>query len=382
MLDVLPTELLTAILLDSVAFSPHAERRRALYSYCLVSKRTRVIAQPLLWQRIEIKRSHQVSSVVAGARKKRRGGNARTLVIEEKEKPWKPIQVQEVVQALSKLEEVKASGGMVWKTAELKGLADLRRLQFLHLESTTIRARPASFRMVFASLVSLTLSNVRFSLCEPNDLLQPTSFPNLRILRLEELRCSNSHFSCSINLRPALLDQLDLLDIFQDDLSHLSYSVVTSSMLVFCRTRDLDNAVPDELARDGPVEHIIPGLDLEQSWHTDRKWMLRNFRGYVTSLHELVDRPNLGVRSVWLPPSFRPERIAALDGDTVDLACKMKRLLDECAARNPPVRIEFWTDEEDRDHEGPAAMARLQRFAQEWKAERKAVQGAKEQDQE
>ncbi|GAA5916643.1 hypothetical protein JCM6882_001567 [Rhodosporidiobolus microsporus] len=182
MLDRLPTELVAHVL--SFVDPPSAYRLTkptSLYACCLVSKRVKEVAQPLLWRAVSVNWLGDLEAVEPQATSTGLMRYARILDVDRS--ACKVFELEALVQSLTGLREIRvrcfedASDDAV--DAVLPSLTHLRRIAFDSVDFLEIREP-----LAFPSLFSLSLHDVFTSRAFLERLLVPQQLPQLRILSL------------------------------------------------------------------------------------------------------------------------------------------------------------------------------------------------------
>ncbi|GAA5906416.1 hypothetical protein JCM6882_004430 [Rhodosporidiobolus microsporus] len=221
MLDRLPTELVAHILSFVDPPSPfHLTKPSSLHACCLVSKRIKVLAQPLLWRVLVLKEKADFEAVKREAGASGLGKQAR--VLEVKGSACQAVRVAEVLILVPKLVELRLESFVCDIDAPnevdelLPHLAHLNRLAFELTDFPSALTAP-----VFPHLVSLALRDVFVQQELILDLLQPFHVPALRTLQLANLYDPGPPDHFLPVLPRELLDQVSVLHL---DISELWYA--------------------------------------------------------------------------------------------------------------------------------------------------------------
>ncbi|GAA5909005.1 hypothetical protein JCM6882_004966 [Rhodosporidiobolus microsporus] len=205
-IEALPNELLIAILAFVDPATPFRRRPcSTLYVACLVSKRWRECAQPLLWQAIDTSR---LQAILREAKADGLGGYARSLDVVGQNCENEVARVRPLLD-LGNLTDVRVE---MWppgpQLAELFPLlSNLNRIVLCKVNFLSC-ITPS----IFSCLVSLSIHNAFARPAFLESLLQPHHVPHLRLLLLGQLYQSfNNRFFPSLD-KP-FLRQLDLLQL-------------------------------------------------------------------------------------------------------------------------------------------------------------------------
>ncbi|GAA5906514.1 hypothetical protein JCM6882_004456 [Rhodosporidiobolus microsporus] len=246
-IEALPNELLIAILSLVDPATPFRHRPcSTLYASCLVSRRWRECAQPLLWSALDTK------SLTAVVREAKAGGHVRTLQVEGADCRFEAARLAPLL-SLPSLADARVS---TWtngpQLAELFPL--LTNLHGLILYKTNFLS--CTTPSPFPTLVSLTIHNAFVRPAFLESLLRPQHIPHLRLLLLGQLYegFSNRFFP---SLDEPLLRQLDMLQLEVEDTKYRPFQYDDSTpILVSVALLDQPRRLLAAEAANLPLQHL------------------------------------------------------------------------------------------------------------------------------
>ncbi|GAA5895317.1 hypothetical protein JCM6882_006642 [Rhodosporidiobolus microsporus] len=332
MLDRLPIELVSHILSFLDPPSPsRLTKPSSLYACCLVSKRVKEVAQPLLWLAVVVEKRGDLKAVKPEATSTGLIRYTRILAVDKNVCAAKEL--EGLAQNSTGLREIRLRNLVLTNRdgvdAVLPHLTHLRRISFFNLEFLEVREP-----LAFPSLFSLSLHAVYTTRALLEGFLVPQYLPHLRMLSLTDLWDHWMSGTCPFlpALSAALLDQLDVLQLAHEEL-HLSSAVMASHphTLLSAHVEDLPNNPPRSASlrykhlriRPFPLDDSVPMDSSERA-----------------GLDELAESlPHLNLTTLLLPlqlqhPSFRNEHVS---------------ILAECEKKRIDVLWEDALEEEDAD---------------------------------
>ncbi|GAA5911414.1 hypothetical protein JCM6882_004995 [Rhodosporidiobolus microsporus] len=320
MLDRLPTELVAHILSFVDPPSPYRlTKPTSLYACCLVSKRVKEVAQPLLWRTVSADRLGDYEAIKPEATST--GLLRYTRVLEVNRTACDAEKLEELVQSLTGLREIRlrnhhnVTGNAV--DTVLPHFTHLRRITLVEVDFLEIRQT-----LTFPTLFSLSLDGIYTTSAFLDALLVPQNLPQLRILSLWTPGTSTGGdvqpFLPSLDV--AFCDQLDVLRLAHEDLylanmtmMRHGHTLVSASLILL----DLPTYPPQLASLPWKNLHIRP-FRLDSSLPA-----LAYQRAKLVKL--AFSLPHLSLSTLLLPlqlqhPSLRFER------DSILAACKKKRI--------------------------------------------------------
>ncbi|BGP15499.1 hypothetical protein JCM10213_005768 [Rhodosporidiobolus nylandii] len=302
MLDRLPVELIHRILSFTWAEKTGDDDLRRC---CLTCRKLRSVAQPLLWSEmwpcLEVHLEQIESALDQGLARYTRG-----LVAEFPETGASNL-IHRLTKLIVRFEnlhgvELCQPTGVIGQreVLRLKGILELS-FQYIRLDLDTPPLLPA--------LVELLMYNVKITEWELSRLLDPAVLPALRRLAVGDCQDTFTMQPFFPPLQLPLLQQLDMLQVFSEDLEHLPPSIFAAGVPVLMASSIGDL---DKLGRRGgpPIQHILveglewlecpddpaSAIDQEgQDWDLGRLLKLCTVPTAVPSL-----------RTVFLPAYLRP----------------------------------------------------------------------------
>ncbi|GAA6031043.1 hypothetical protein JCM8097_003976 [Rhodosporidiobolus ruineniae] len=309
MLDHLPVELLTLILryatsldtqhqqhsLSSTA-TVFAHCRATLRSCCLVSRRMRRIAQPMLPAVFEAVRrvDERTLSALLPSRQKR-GELVKVLVVHghylDIEMDSGLDNLEAILKACPNVQdlrilEYRRTFRMKW----LRGMSNLRRLTLLD----TFLELPPKLRLSFPSLVELSLRHVEVDGSDLYHLLTQPTLPNLRRLAFSLVSCPANGTDHTIH--NPFAEGLDIFSIELSPSDELDFTPF-NRMLSFVRVVSLDHAHLT-IPVDSPMLRLY-------SMHLDSCNIPKLFEGLVSAFtRAFTSHPKPALKLLLLPSTL------------------------------------------------------------------------------
>ncbi|GAA5902342.1 hypothetical protein JCM6882_000506 [Rhodosporidiobolus microsporus] len=353
MLDRLPVELLAHLLRVAAPLvwpeEEDGERRRLLSSLCLVCRRVRDVAQPMLPEVFAVDQERHVARFSEGDPP--RGQLVKTLVLHEfYDMPWP---VEATLGACKNVVDLRLFFLMEF---DLGLLADLKNLRHLTTMYTNPTCPP---NLVLPNLVSVALAGRTLQISFLEAFLTSTRLPSLRSLSIE-LSSGDSREYGTRKLPPlplSLLQQLDDLVVDASDIPLADLpSLEPAPVLVDCYSSQLNALCSDP----APFPSAIRLYGLEQLPYASAA----DFQGSgLSGVHRALDslaarlapaETSKKPRAVLLPQALRP------DGEPLyHLVEKtMTGIIDACGRGGVEV---LWEPSRDRQIE-----SRLSSVFREW----------------
>ncbi|GAA6017307.1 hypothetical protein JCM10207_003689 [Rhodosporidiobolus poonsookiae] len=389
----LPEELLIPILehltptlaLDRPA---HLEAVRALAACCTASKQLCRLAQPLLWRCVSLQTEQDVEPSFLDrlcgdegrlVRSIRTSGAATTIL--------RRRGMAEAFKAMSNVEELELAG--LQRLHFLVPFSTLSNLRYLCISKS--QQRLPGFIPPFPTLTTLSLHGVFFIPSTLSAFLTPVNLPSLRVFHLGAIFDPQTSDAYVPDLAPALLAQLDFVQLHTRAYSRLERASSVDAYLRGSTPLLVSYTHPDELrtlerqTRLAPAEWaplhlqvwlILPLAPGRRTSHSDsavaKAISPQNYAIYL--LRHLIEQLYVPggprIASIWLDPSL--QSLFKSEGpSSVDMYGVMSAVYElEGCARAQGVELRYFREEDLGDGEEifPPTSSAFWEYAQGLKA--------------
>lgn len=338
MLDRLETELVQHILSfvaapDDPRHRSAYHRLRTLYACCLVSRRMRLLAQPLLWQKVELFEPKEATALVhSAALAPTLPTFVRTLQARGGRKIWPLLHLLTILPTLHHLEPLAVKpekdievmlgllrpGGAPHPFASPpctdRLAAELRTLILIDIPfpPSVLPVLPFSF----PTLTRLFLDNVNMPEGLARQVFRPQAVPALKILVFDYATCP---LPC---VNEALLQQLVVLGLALDS-CHDDLPPLPTSLAVFFSTSVYPRQ--GQVFRLRPQYLFIPQLD-----HTLTREAIEATRAYLNG-------PAHSLKTLWVSETFENDFGHRQADDEAEYKATCQALFAECEAKDVEV---------------------------------------------